>query len=162
MKDLTFQELNLTPNLQRAIDEMGFIEATSIQSQVIPIIRNGDDVIGRSQTGTGKTIAFAIPAVELILNSETPSTLAQVLVLCPTRELTQQACVEIRKLTKYTPAIKIAEVYGGESMIKQITQLRTANIVVGTPGRIMDHMRRRTLKLNNLHMIILDEADEML
>lgn len=162
MENLTFEQLNLPTSMQKAIDEMGFTEATSIQSQVIPVIKEGKDVIGRSQTGTGKTIAFAIPAVESILNSEKPSQLAQVLVLCPTRELTQQACSEIRKLTKYISNIKLAEVYGGDSMQKQINQLKTANLIIGTPGRIMDHMRRRTLKLKNLHMVVLDEADEML
>ena len=162
MNITNFSELDLTPSIAKAIDEMGFNAPTEIQGKVIPLISGGMDVIGRSQTGTGKTVAFAVPAIESILTSYNVKLTAQVLVLCPTRELCQQVCDEMRKLTKYTQGIKIAEVYGGDSMVRQITQLKTANIVVGTPGRIMDHMRRRTLRLSNIHMVILDEADEML
>lgn len=161
MSELTFTELNLTPKVQRAIEEMGFDTATSIQSQAIPLIRTGADVIGRSQTGTGKTVAFAIPAIEAIDTHEKNSTI-QVLILCPTRELAQQACEEIKKLTKFKLGIRAVEVYGGVPMDRQIIRLKKANIVIGTPGRVMDHMRRRTLKLDNLKMIVLDEADEML
>lgn len=161
MQDLSFNELNLTPKVKRAIDEMGFSMATSIQSQAIPLIRTGVDVIGRSQTGTGKTVAFAIPAIEKIDTHEDKTTL-QVLILCPTRELAQQACEEIRKLTKFKSGVKVVDIYGGVPMDRQIVRLRKANIVVGTPGRVMDHMRRRTLKLDKLKMIVLDEADEML
>lgn len=161
MKELSFLELGLTPKVKHAIDDMGFEMATGIQSQAIPLIRTGADVIGRSQTGTGKTVAFAIPAIERIDTHEEKPTV-QVLILCPTRELAQQACDEIRKLTKYKTGIKAAEVYGGAPMDRQIFALKKANIVVGTPGRVMDHMRRKTLKLNNLKMIVLDEADEML
>lgn len=161
MKDLSFLELNLTPKVKRAIDEMGFDTATSIQSQAIPIIRTGVDVIGRSQTGTGKTVAFAIPAIECVDTHEDRTTV-QVLILCPTRELAQQACQEIEKLTKFKSGIHVVDVYGGAPMERQITRLKRANIVVGTPGRIMDHMRRKTLKLNNIKMVVLDEADEML
>lgn len=161
MKDLSFLELGLTPKVKRAIDEMGFETATGIQSQAIPIIRTGADVIGRSQTGTGKTMAFAIPAIELIDTHEERPTV-QILILCPTRELAQQACDEIRKLTKYKTGVKPVDVYGGAPMDRQIFALKKANIVIGTPGRVMDHMRRKTLKLNNLKMIVLDEADEML
>lgn len=161
MNDLSFLELNLTPKVQRAIDEMGFDMATSIQSQAIPLIRTGVDVIGRSQTGTGKTVAFAIPAIEAIDTHEEKTTM-QVLILCPTRELAQQACEEIKKLTKFKPGVKAVEIYGGVPMDRQIVRLKKANIVIGTPGRVMDHMRRRTLKLDHLKMIVLDEADEML
>lgn len=159
--DLTFEELNLTPKVKLAIDEMGFTSATSIQSRAIPLIRTGADVIGRSQTGTGKTVAFAIPAIEIIDTHQEKSTL-QVLILCPTRELAQQACEEVKKLTKFKSGIRAVEVYGGVPMDRQIVRLKKANIVIGTPGRIMDHMRRKTLKVDNLKMIILDEADEML
>lgn len=159
MSDLLFSELELSPKLKHAVDDMGFDTATSIQSQAIPLIRTGVDVIGRSQTGTGKTVAFAIPAIEKIDKHEFA---LQVLILCPTRELAQQACAEIQKLTKYKSGIKPVEVYGGVPMERQIKQLKHANIVIGTPGRIMDHMRRRTLRLNKLKMIVLDEADEML
>lgn len=161
MNNLSFEDLKLTPKVKRAIDEMGFDTATGIQSQAIPVIRTGVDVIGRSQTGTGKTVAFAIPAIEKINTHEERITL-QVLILCPTRELAQQACQEIEKLTKFKSGVNVVDVYGGAPMERQITRLKRANIVVGTPGRIMDHMRRKTLKLNNLKMVVLDEADEML
>ncbi|WMJ23957.1 DEAD/DEAH box helicase [Paludicola sp. MB14-C6] len=162
MNELSFQELNLTQEMQRAIDEMGFETATGIQSEAIPLIRTGADVIGRSQTGTGKTVAFSIPALEMIDTVDSLKNSLQVLILCPTRELAQQACEEIHKLTKYMHGIRAVEVYGGVPMDRQIVRLRKANIVIGTPGRVMDHMRRRTLKLDHLKMIILDEADEML
>ncbi|MDD4699270.1 MAG: DEAD/DEAH box helicase [Oscillospiraceae bacterium] len=161
MEDISFSELNLMPKIQMAIDEMGFDVSTEIQAKAIPMIRSGVDVIGRSQTGTGKTIAFAIPAIEKIDTDEERSTV-QVLILCPTRELAQQGCEEIKKLIKYKSGIYPVEVYGGAPMDRQIMKLRKANIVIGTPGRVMDHMRRRTLKLDNLKMVVLDEADEML
>lgn len=159
--ELTFEELNLTPKVKMAIDEMGFTTATSIQSQAIPLIRTGVDVIGRSQTGTGKTVAFAIPAIETIDTHQEKNTL-QVLILCPTRELAQQGCEEIKKLTKFKSGVRVAEIYGGVPMDRQIIRLKKANIVIGTPGRVMDHMRRRTMRVDALKMIILDEADEML
>jgi len=161
MKGLLFSELNLLPKVQRAVDEMGYETATDIQSQVIPLIRTGVDVIGRSQTGTGKTAAFVIPAIERIDTHEDKPTL-QVLILCPTRELAQQVHGEIEKLAKFKTGIHAVAIYGGAPMEPQISRLKRANIVVGTPGRIMDHMRRRTLKLHNLQMVVLDEADEML
>lgn len=160
MNPVKFQELNLPAALQRAIDALGFDTATEIQSGSIPLIRAGRDVIGRSQTGTGKTIAFGLPAIEQV--NDEAGRCVQVLILCPTRELAVQAGSELRKLARYTDGINITEVYGGASMENQIRQLKRANIVVGTPGRVMDHMRRRTLKLQNLKMIVLDEADEML
>ena len=161
MNEVSFEQMELTPKIKQAVDEMGFVSATGIQSEVIPLIRQGIDVIGQSQTGTGKTLAFAIPAIELIDNHSAKPIL-QVLVLCPTRELAQQACSEIGKLTKFKSGINAVEVYGGAPMERQIYRLRTANIVIGTPGRIMDHMRRGTIKLANLKMVVLDEADEML
>ncbi|MBE6842104.1 MAG: DEAD/DEAH box helicase [Ruminococcus sp.] len=139
---------------------MGFAEATEIQAKSIPLIQSGADVIGKSNTGTGKTAAFGIPAIESISHERNG---VEVLILCPTRELAMQACDEIRKFSKYMNWVKPCAVYGGASMDRQIIDIkRGANIVVGTPGRVMDHMRRRTLKLQNLKMIILDEADEML
>lgn len=161
MTKIPFSELGLTPKIEKAIGEMGFELATPIQSEAIPLIRSGVDVIARSQTGTGKTIAFAIPALEKVDTHEEKSTI-QVLILCPTRELAQQATDEIRKLARFKTGIRPAEVYGGASIDKQCIRLRSANIVIGTPGRIMDHMRRKTIKLSNLKMIVLDEADEML
>lgn len=161
MNQTPFSELNISADIMRAIESMGFQTATDIQAQSIPLIQSGHDVIGRSQTGTGKTIAFGIPALEKIDTSEAKPHV-QVLVLCPTRELAMQACEELEKLAQFMQGIKTADVYGGAAMDKQITKLRRANIVVGTPGRVMDHMRRGTLKLDHLKMIVLDEADEML
>lgn len=159
MDKLLFENLDLSQEVMKAIESMNFTEATEIQAGAIPHILAGLDVIGRSNTGTGKTAAFGIPAVESIdHNINKP----QVLVLCPTRELAMQTTEEMRKFSKYKPCVKVASVYGGQSMDIQIRQLRTANIVIGTPGRIMDHMRRRTLKLDDIKMVVLDEADEML
>jgi len=157
---MNFNELQLTEEVLRAVEDMGFTEATEIQAKSIPLIRSGKDIIGKSNTGTGKTAAFGIPAIESISYEKKG---VEVLILCPTRELAMQACDEIKKFSRYMGWVKPCAVYGGASMDRQIMDLkRGANLVVGTPGRVMDHMRRRTLKLNNLKMIILDEADEML
>lgn len=161
MEKSNFSELFLSAQIMRAVEEMGFTQMTEIQSKSIPLIRTGVDVIGRSQTGTGKTVAFGIPAVEIIDTDEEKPTV-QVMIICPTRELAQQACEEINKISKFIRGINPVDVYGGAPMDRQILRLKKANIVIGTPGRIMDHMRRRTLKIDNLKMIILDEADEML
>ena len=161
MDQINFKQLGLPAPTLRALEEMGFENATEIQAQSIPLIQMGYDVVGRSQTGTGKTAAFGIPAINMIDTTEEKRSV-QVLLLCPTRELAVQAADEIKKIAKYTDGIKVVAVYGGAPMDRQIIQLRNANIVVGTPGRVMDHMRRHTLKLNNCKMIILDEADEML
>ncbi len=157
----SFDELCLSDEIKKAIDAMGFETPTAIQAKAIPMVRLGIDVIGRSQTGTGKTMAFAIPAIEMIRNIEDKSK-ALVLIMLPTRELAMQCCGEIRKLTKYCEGIRPVEIYGGAPMDKQIARLKRANIIVGTPGRIMDHIRRRTLKLDNIKLAVLDEADEML
>ena len=161
MTKIPFSQLSLTPKVERAIAQMGFDEATPIQSEAIPLIRTGVDVIARSQTGTGKTVAFAIPAIERVDTHEEKATI-QVLILCPTRELAMQAAEEIRKVARFKTGIRPVEIYGGAAIDKQCIRLRRANIVVGTPGRVMDHMRRKTIKLDHLKMIILDEADEML
>ncbi len=161
MNEMTFSELNLLPEMQRAIEELGFEQTTDIQAAAIPLLRTGADVIGRSQTGTGKTLAFAIPAIERIDRTEEIPT-PQVLILCPTRELAQQGCEEIKKLTRFMRDVWPVDVYGGASMERQIIKLRRSNLVIGTPGRVMDHMRRGTLSLENIKMIVLDEADEML
>lgn len=162
MNQIPFSELNLSPEIERAVDEMGFEFSTEIQAKSIPLIKAGNDLVGRSQTGTGKTVAFGIPAIELIDNVSRKKEI-QVLILCPTRELAMQACVEMRKLAKYKPGVKAVAIYGGDSMTRQISALKGgANIIIGTPGRVMDHMRRKTIKLHSLKMIILDEADEML
>jgi len=161
MTKVLFSEMSLTEPLERAISLMGFDHATPIQSEAIPVIRTGADIIARSQTGTGKTVAFAIPAIEKI-DTEQEKTSIQVLILCPTRELAVQGCEEIRKLIRFKDGIRPVAVYGGASIEKQCMDLRRANIVIGTPGRVMDHMRRKTIKLDHLKMIVLDEADEML
>lgn len=161
MTKVLFSEMSLTPKVERAVSLMGFDSATPIQSEAIPVIRTGVDVIARSQTGTGKTLAFAIPAIERVDTHEDKPTI-QVLVLCPTRELAVQGEEEIRKLTRFKEGIRPIAIYGGASIEQQCIGLRRANIVVGTPGRIMDHMRRKTIKLGNLKIIVLDEADEML
>ena len=161
MENILFSNLPISEEVKRAVAEMGFEEATSVQTQSIPLILEGNDVIGHSQTGTGKTAAFGIPIIERITYELRGYT--QALILCPTRELAIQACEEMRKFAKYKHSIRIIPIYGGHPMDKQIRTLRGgAEIVIGTPGRIMDHMRRRTLKLQNLTMVVLDEADEML
>ena len=156
-----FTALPISDEIKRAVAEIGFTEATVIQSRSIPIILSGRDVIGHSQTGTGKTAAFGIPALERIDPSRKGET--QVLILCPTRELAMQSADEMHKFSKYKAGIRIVPVYGGASIENQIRLLkRGAEIIIGTPGRVMDHMRRKTLKLDKLSMVILDEADEML
>ena len=145
---MLFTELGLSPEILRAVEELGFEEATEIQSKAIPLMLEGGEIIRRSNTGTGKTAAFGIPSIEKI---EKGNNTVQVLVLCPTRELAMQACDELKKFSKYMPWVKPCAVYGGASMEKQIFELkRGANIVVGTPGRVMDHIDRRTLKLENI------------
>ena len=161
MSEVKFSELGLLAEMQRAIDELGFETATDIQAEAIPAVREGRDVIGKSQTGTGKTLAFAIPAIEKIDRSEA-ETSVQVLILCPTRELAQQGADEIKKLTRFMQGVWVTDVYGGAPMDRQIAHLKKCNLVIGTPGRVMDHMRRGTLSLANVKLVVLDEADEML
>ena len=162
MQTKPFAEMNLTEEVRRAVAAMGFENATQIQAESIPLIQAGQDVIGRSQTGTGKTLAFGIPAVELVDPKAREKCSPQVLVLCPTRELAVQAAEELQKLAAFKPGVRTVCVYGGAPMDRQIQQLKTAAIVVGTPGRVMDHMRRKTLRLQGIRLVVLDEADEML
>ena len=160
-KSMLFNELGLSEEVLRAVAEIGYEEATEIQAKTIPLLLEGKDVVGRSQTGTGKTAAFGLPAVDSVDRDKQRS--VQVLILCPTRELAMQACNEMEKFSKYLPWVKPCAIYGGADIERQITQLKKgANIIVGTPGRVMDHIRRHTLNLNLLRTIILDEADEML
>ena len=160
MESLFFKDLHLTNEVQRALHEMGFEEATPIQAKAIPYILEGRDLLGQAQTGTGKTCAFGIPAIEMI-DSNVHG--VQVLALCPTRELAIQVSEELKNVCKYKKGIRILPIYGGQSIDRQIMALKNKpQIIVGTPGRVMDHMRRHTLKLANLKMLILDEADEML
>ncbi|MCL2753600.1 MAG: DEAD/DEAH box helicase [Defluviitaleaceae bacterium] len=158
---ITFESLPISDEIKRAVADMGFTQTTHIQRQGIPAVMTGRDVIGHSQTGTGKTAAFGIPAIEKLNPALKGRT--QVLVLCPTRELAQQVAAQMRLFAKYKHSIGIVCIYGGQSIDVQINALkRGADIVIGTPGRVMDHMRRRTLKLADLSLMILDEADEML
>lgn len=160
MENLIFKDLNLSKEVQKAIIEMGFEEATPIQSQSIPHILKGLDVVGQAQTGTGKTCAFGIPAIEMI---DPDNDGIQVLVLCPTRELAIQTAEELKNVSRHKKNIKILPIYGGQPIDRQIASLKKRpQIIIGTPGRVMDHMRRNTLKMLNLKMLILDEADEML
>lgn len=160
MDKLRFDELDLSNEILKAVESKGFEEATPIQSQAIPHILEGKDVIGQAQTGTGKTAAFGIPILERI---ETEDKVVQALILCPTRELAIQVAEEIRELAKYKKGIEILPVYGGQPIDRQIKALKKKpQIIVGTPGRIMDHMNRRTLKFDKLKIAVLDEADEML
>ena len=160
MEHSGFKDLKLSREMQKAIADMGFEEATPIQAQSIPIMLEGKDVIGQAQTGTGKTAAFGIAAIEKV----DPKNLAvQAVILCPTRELAIQVSEELKKLSKYKRGIEILPVYGGQPIDRQIRALKKGvQIIIGTPGRVMDHMERRTLKLEGVKMMVLDEADEML
>ncbi|MBU4221149.1 MAG: DEAD/DEAH box helicase [Euryarchaeota archaeon] len=160
MENSEFKDLKLSKEIQKAITDMGFEEATPIQSQSIPYMLEGKDVIGQAQTGTGKTAAFGIAALEMV---DPHNRGVQAVILCPTRELAIQVSEELKKLSKYKRGIEILPVYGGQPIDRQIRALKTGvQIIIGTPGRVMDHMERRTLKLDGVKMIVLDEADEML
>ncbi len=157
---MKFDELNIDERILRAIEDMGFEETSPIQTQAIPAVCEGIDVVGQAQTGTGKTAAYTIP---MLMKIDPQIKKPQAIVLCPTRELAVQVADEIRKLAKYMSDIKVLPVYGGQEIVRQIKSLKTGvQIIVGTPGRVMDHMRRKTVKFDNINMVILDEADEML
>ncbi|MDO5649299.1 MAG: DEAD/DEAH box helicase [Gallicola sp.] len=154
-----FEELNLSKEVLDAVSDMGFEEMSPIQAQAIPYLMEGEDVIGQAQTGTGKTAAFGIPIVEQV---EANKNAVQAIVLCPTRELCIQVSQEISKLAKYKQGIRVLPIYGGQPIERQIRGLKKGiQIVIGTPGRVMDHIRRKTLKLDDVKMFVLDEADEM-
>ncbi|MCI8359112.1 MAG: DEAD/DEAH box helicase [Lachnospiraceae bacterium] len=139
---------------------MGFEHMTPIQEQAIPVFLSGKDVIGQAQTGTGKTAAFGIPILE---KTDPENKSLQAVVLCPTRELAMQAADELRKFARYLHGIKVLPIYGGQDIVRQIKNLKGGvQIIVGTPGRVMDHMRRHTIKMEHVHTVVLDEADEML
>ena len=158
-KKLKFNELHLSAELLAEIDKAGFVEASPIQEQTIPLAMAGKDVIGQAQTGTGKTAAFGFPTLEKI-NTENP--IVQALVIAPTRELAVQSQEELFRFGR-SKGVKVRSVYGGSSIEKQIKALRSgAHIVVGTPGRLLDLIKRKALKLNHVETLILDEADEML
>ncbi|MDI3480548.1 MAG: ATP-dependent helicase DeaD [Tepidanaerobacteraceae bacterium] len=155
-----FENLDISKEIQKAIDEMGFEEATPIQAQAIPHIYNGEDIIGQAQTGTGKTAAFGIPLLDRI---DPGNKKVQAVILTPTRELAIQVSEELKALSKYKQGIDILPVYGGQPIERQIRALQKGvRVIIGTPGRVIDHMRRRTLKMNQVRVVVLDEADEML
>ncbi|WP_181350157.1 DEAD/DEAH box helicase [Thalassobacillus sp. CUG 92003] len=154
----TFNSLGLSEPILKALNSMGFEETTPIQEQTIPLGLQGRDVIGQAQTGTGKTAAFGIPMIEKI---DQNSNSVQGLVIAPTRELAIQVAEEINRLGK-AKGVKALPIYGGSNMERQIRALKSNQIVVATPGRLLDHIRRKTIKLQNVHTAVLDEADEML
>jgi ATP-dependent RNA helicase DeaD len=155
-----FTELMLCDEVSRALREMGFVNPTEIQARVIPLLLDGNDVIGQAQTGTGKTAAFGIPLIEGIDENQLHP---QSLVLAPTRELAQQIGEELRKIARFIPGINIVTLYGGAGYGRQFEDLKAgAQVVVGTPGRVLDHISRGTLKLDDIDYLILDEADRML
>ena len=155
-----FSDLGLSQEVLKAIDNLGFEQASPIQAAAIPLLMAGKDIVGQSQTGSGKTAAFGIPAVEKV---DTALRAVQVLVLCPTRELAIQVSEEIHKLANFKRGVNTLPIYGGQSYERQFYGLKQgAQIVIGTPGRIMDHMRRGTLRLDTVKLVILDEADVML
>ena len=157
---LSYRESTVNEQIVKAVEEMGFEGMTPIQEQAIPVLLERKDIIGQAQTGTGKTAAFGIPMIQ---NIDPESKKLQGIVLCPTRELAMQAAEELRKLAKYMHGIKVLPIYGGQDISRQIRALNQGvQIVVGTPGRVMDHMRRHTIKTPGIRMIVLDEADEML
>ena len=160
MEKIRFDEMDLHPQILRGIKEMGFEETTPIQARAIPVVMEGGDIIGQAQTGTGKTAAFGIPLLQKV-DSQNKKT--QAIVLCPTRELAVQMAEEIRKLGKYMHGVKVLPIYGGQDIGKQIRSLKGgAQIIIGTPGRVMDHLRRKTIRCDFVDTIVLDEADEML
>ncbi|MBD5497502.1 MAG: DEAD/DEAH box helicase [Lachnospiraceae bacterium] len=157
---MEYENSGIDERILRAVKEMGFENMTPIQKQAIPILMEGRDVIGQAQTGTGKTAAFGIPMLQRIDENDRS---LQGIILCPTRELAIQAAEELRKFSKYMHGVKMVPIYGGQDISRQIKALKGGvQIIVGTPGRVMDHMRRHTIKLQNVKMVILDEADEML
>ena len=160
LQKIKFEELNISKEILKAVEDMGFEETTHIQTNAIPPILQGKDIIGQAQTGTGKTAAFGIPLLEKI-NPDIKK--PQVIILCPTRELAVQVAEELKRLAKYKSNLYTLPVYGGQSIKRQIRTLKKGvQVIIGTPGRVMDHMRRGTLKLSNINYVVLDEADVML
>ncbi len=157
MTDVRFTDLTLSEPLLAALDELGYETPTPVQASAIPMVATGLDLMVQSQTGTGKTAAFGIPLVEGLV----PDKDIKALILCPTRELAKQVTEELNSLSKFK-RIRSVPVYGGASLEKQVAEMRFAHIVVGTPGRVLDHLRRKTLKLDAVTSLVLDEADEML
>jgi ATP-dependent RNA helicase DeaD len=153
---MNIKDIKLQPELEKAIFDLGFSEFTEIQEKSIPLIQQGKDVIGQSYTGSGKTVAFGFPALEKVNRGHG----VQLLILVPTRELCNQVAKEIRKFSKYK-SIRISEVYGGVSINPQFEELKHADVVVGTPGRLLDHIKRKTADFSKVKILVLDEADKM-
>ena len=160
MEMTKFEALGLDEKILRAITDMGFEETTPIQAKAIPVQMKGADIIGQAQTGTGKTAAFGIPMLQKL---DSRNKKLQAVVLCPTRELAIQVAEELRCLAKFMRGVRVLPVYGGQDITRQIRWLKEGTqVVIGTPGRIMDHMRRQTIKFDQVHTVVMDEADEML
>jgi ATP-dependent RNA helicase DeaD len=160
MNKLKFDELPISQAMRNAVADMGFEEASPIQSEAIPHILQGKDILGQARTGTGKTAAFAIPAIEKL---DTSIKGIQTLILVPTRELVIQVAEEIQKLLKYLPDIAVVPIYGGQEIERQLRALKkNPQIIIGTPGRTLDHINRKSVRMDTVRMVILDEADEML
>ena len=156
---MLFEEMELKDEIKKVLKQKDFKNPTEIQQKVIPLIKDNKDIVGLSQTGTGKTLAFVLPMLEKI---EEDDFSVQALILCPTRELAGQIKQEIKEYSAYLKYISVLSVYGGADIKQQIFSLkRRPKIVVGTPGRVLDHIKRHTLKLQNIKMLVLDEADEM-
>ena len=159
-KTILFEDLNISAEIKKALRDMDFVEATPVQSRSIPSVLSGKDVVAQAPTGTGKTCSFGIPIIE---KTEPGERAVGSLILCPTRELVVQTTNELLKLTKYKKNIRVVAVYGGQNIERQISALKKRpQIIVATPGRLMDHMRRHTIRLDRLKHVVLDEADEML
>ena len=157
---MLYSELNCSPEIRQAVARMGFTEMTEIQEKAIPLMMAGHDLIAKAPTGTGKTCAFGIPVIEQIVpENKWP----QAVILAPTRELAQQIAGDLTELTHFLPEIRVVCVYGGANMEKQAAKLKAGcQIVVATPGRLMDHYKRRSIDLSHVEQVVLDEADEML
>src|SRR3954451_12057868 len=153
MEKKPFSALGLAPEILKAVERMGFEEASPIQSAAIPVLLKGADVVGQSQTGSGKTAAFGIPAIQAV----DPAVRApQVLILCPTRELAVQVAEEIARLAFFKRGVRELPIYGGASYERQFAGLKGgAQIIIGTPGRIIDHLDRKSLKLDDISMVVL-------
>jgi len=160
IKSMKFTDADLSEEIIKAVAKMGFTEMTPVQAKTLPLMMEGRDVIAIAPTGTGKTCAFGIPMLEYInLNDKR----VQELVLAPTRELSLQITEELRALARNIPGVRIACLYGGQPIVKQQSQLKqNPQIIVATPGRLLDHMNRGNVRLDSVHTMVLDEADEML
>ena len=157
---MLFRELNLPGEILQAVERMGFDEMTEVQEKAIPAMLDGHDVVAKAPTGTGKTCAFGIP---IILAIQPEKKVPQAVIMAPTRELAQQITEDLTDLAHFYPEIRVVCVYGGANMQKQIDKLKKGpQIVVATPGRLQDHINRRTIDISHVRDIVLDEADEML